>query len=115
MAAITKVKEVNLEHGYPTADVAVRNMVDHLGTCKWQGVRSVVLIHGYGSSGVGGSIKMAVQRKLKEPSMVGLIRMTCPGEDWMDRKKIMLNSCPGLKDYESRISGNYGVTVVILK
>ncbi len=113
--AVTKVKEVNLERGYPTADMAVRNMVDHLGTCKRQGVRSLVLVHGYGSSGTGGKIKTAVHRKLKEPSMAGLVRMICPGEDWMNRKSAMLNSCPGLQDYESRISGNYGVTVVLLK
>lgn len=113
--AVIKVKEVNLERGYPTADMAVRNMVDHLGTCKRQGIRSVVLVHGYGSSGTGGKIKTAVRRKLKEPSMAGLVRMTCPGEDWMNSKGPMLNSCPGLKDYESRISGNYGVTVVVLK
>ncbi|MFA5636598.1 MAG: Smr/MutS family protein, partial [Anaerovoracaceae bacterium] len=70
--AVIKVKEVNLERGYPTADMAVRNMVDHLGTCKRQGIRSVVLVHGYGSSGTGGKIKTAVRRKLKEPSMAGL-------------------------------------------
>ncbi len=114
MAAI-KVKEVNLEQGYPTADIAVRTMIDQLGTCKRQGIRSVVLIHGYGSSGAGGKIKSAVQKKLVEPSMAGLIRRACPGEDWVNCKSIMLNACPGLRDYESRISGNYGVTVIILK
>jgi hypothetical protein len=114
MAAI-KVREVNLEYGYPTADMAVRNMVDQLGSCKRQGIRSVILIHGYGSSGTGGKIKKAVNQKLRDPSLVGLVRMTCPGEQWMDKKRTMLNACPGLKDYESRISGNYGVTVVVLK
>ncbi len=113
--AASKVMEVNLERGYPTADTAVRNMVNRLTTCKMQGVRSVVLVHGYGSSGSGGKIKAAVSRKLKEPSLSGIVRMTCPGEQWMDRKRMMLDACPGLRDYESRIAGNYGVTVVLLK
>ena len=113
--AATKVKEINLEHGYPTADIAVRNMINQLGTCKRQGVRAVVLIHGYGSSGTGGKIKKAVSEKLREPSMSGIVRMICSGEQWPDCKRSVLNSCPRLKDYESRISGNYGVTVVLLK
>ncbi|MDI9494180.1 MAG: Smr/MutS family protein [Bacillota bacterium] len=113
--AVIKVKEVNLEYGYPTAEIAVRNMVDQLMSCKRQGMRAVILIHGYGSSGTGGKIKQAVSQKLRDPSMVGIVRTTCPGERWVEKKRTMLNACPGLRDYESRISGNYGVTVVLLK
>jgi hypothetical protein len=63
--AVIKVKEVNLEYGYPTAEIAVRNMVDQLMSCKRQGMRAVILIHGYGSSGTGGKIKRReIRRKI---------------------------------------------------
>jgi len=110
-----KIKEINLEYGSPTVDAAVRNMVSRLGTCKAQGCKAVILIHGYGSSGVGGGIKAAVRSKLKESSMSGIVRQSCGGEHWFERKKELLAVCPSLKEYQRRIDGNQGVTVVVLK
>lgn len=110
-----KVKEVNLERGSPTTDVAVRNMVNQLSTCKAQGYRAVVLIHGYGSTGVGGAIKVSVRGKLREASLSGIVRGYCGGEDWINRKSEMITVCSQLKDFHSRIDGNRGVTVVLLK
>ena len=110
-----KVKEVNLERGYPTVDMAIRDMISQMGTHKRQGYRAVILIHGYGSTGIGGKIKSAVKLKLREPSLSGIVRKTCGGEDWLIHKKEMLSICNQLRDFEIRISGNPGVTVVILK
>lgn len=110
-----KVREVNLERGLPTVDAALREMVNQLSTCKGQGYKAVILIHGYGSSGTGGGIKAAVRSRLRDRSLSGLVRLTCGGEEWMDRKREMTDVCGGLKDFESRVSGNPGVTVVVLK
>ncbi len=113
--SMAKVKEINLEYGCPTVDLAVRNMVSQLGTCKRQGYRAVILIHGYGSSGVGGTIKTAVRSKLKESSLSGIVRTCCDGEHWFEKKKELLRICQPLSDYQRKIDGNQGVTVVILK
>lgn len=110
-----KVKEINLESGRPLADDAVRNMVNQLGTCKRQGYKAVILVHGYGSSGTGGAIKAAVRSKLQERSLSGIVRAYCGGEHWLARKKELLGMCSSLSDYQRRIDGNSGVTVVILK
>lgn len=110
-----KVREVNLERGFPTVDIALRDMVDQLGTVKRQGMKAVILVHGYGSSGQGGKIKIAVKGKLKESSLSGLVRESCGGEDWIDKKKQFIDYCPQLRDFESRIKGNLGVTVVLIK
>lgn len=114
MGAI-KVKEINLERGYPTAELAIREMINHLGTYKRQGYRALVFIHGYGSTGSGGKIKMAVKSKLKDSSLRGIVQDFCGGEHWMDRKKEMLAHCEQLRQFEPDISGNFGVTVVLLK
>jgi hypothetical protein len=90
-------------------------MVSQLGTCKGQGCKAVILVHGYGSSGVGGGIKTAVKSKLRESSLSGIVRSQCGGESWYERKKELLALCPALTDYQRKIDGNYGVTVVILK
>jgi hypothetical protein len=110
-----KVKEVNLEYGSPSADTAVKNMVSQLSTCKGLGCKAVILVHGYGSSGVGGGIRTAVRSKLREASLSGVVRTICGGEDWYQRKKELLELCPALSGYQRRIDGNQGVTIVVLK
>ncbi|MDD3169217.1 MAG: hypothetical protein PHC91_07135 [Eubacteriales bacterium] len=112
---MAKIKEINLEYGSPTVDAAVRNMVSQLGTCKGRGYKAVLLVHGYGSSGIGGGIKTAVRSKLRESSMSGIVRSSCGGEHWFQKKKELIGLCQSLTDYQRKIDGNQGVTVVILK
>ncbi len=110
-----KVVLANIELGYPSAENALKDMVNRLSTCKGQGIRAVIFVHGYGSSGPGGKIKTAVRRKLKDPSLKGLVRGHCGGEEWTVKKKEMLDICSRLKNFEQQIAGNPGVTVVVLK
>lgn len=110
-----KVCSVNLEKGLPTVDEAVRDMVNKLGTYKRMGYRSLILIHGWGSSGVGGGIRNGVRKKLDERSLSGLVHRHCGGEEWHTYKKEFVDYCNQLKQYEQEIAGNPGVTVVLLK
>lgn len=110
-----KVKEINLERGNPTVEVALKNLVNGLSTAKRAGYKAAILIHGYGSSGNGGAIKVAVKIKLKEPMFTGMIRSFIAGEDWTDRKKEFLDGCSQLRDFDKYIEGNRGVTVVLFK
>jgi len=114
MGAI-KVKEVNIERGSPSVAQAISKMVNELATAKGGGYKSVILIHGYGSSGTGGAIKPAVINKLKEPMLAGLIKNYVNGANWDQRKEEFIDECPQLKEYQSRIQQNPGVTVIILK
>lgn len=110
-----KVKEINLERGNPTVDTALRNLVNQLSTAKGAGYKAVIIIHGYGSSGVGGAIKPAVQMRLKERSLSGIVRDSVKGEDWLNRKKEFIEICPQLRDFSSYVDGNRGLTVVLIK
>lgn len=110
-----KVIEVNLEYGRPTVEQAIQNLKNMLTTYRSQGYKAAILIHGYGSTGVGGSIKPAVIRCLGENSMRGIVRAFASGEAWYTKKREFLGMCKGLENYERRISSNEGVTVVILK
>ena len=110
-----KVKEVNIERGNPTTDAAIRKLINELSTAKGAGYKAMVLVHGYGSSGVGGAIKVAVRSKLKERSLSGIVRDFVPGEDWMNRKREFLDICPQLRSFSTYVEGNRGLTVILLK
>jgi hypothetical protein len=110
-----KVAEVNLEYNMPTVQVALQRMKNSLTTYRNQGCKVVILIHGYGASGVGGSIKTAVKACLGENSMRGIVKAYVGGEQWLDKKREMLAMCKVLENYERKISNNEGVTVVVLR
>ena len=115
MPSAVKVKEINLERGSPTVDVALRNMINELSTAKRMGCKAVILVHGYGSSGTGGVIKIAVKEKLKERSLSGVVRDFVGGEDWLNRKGEFMEICTQLKDFSTYVDGNRGLTVILLK
>ncbi len=110
-----KIKEINLERGNPTVDVALRNLVNELSTAKMAGYKAAILIHGYGSTGSGGAIRSAVKIKLKEPMFAGMIRNCIGGENWAEKKKEFIEGCSQLRDFNNYIEGNRGITVVLFK
>lgn len=110
-----KVAQLNLEYGSPTVAFALQNMKNALTTYKGQGYKAVIVIHGYGSTGVGGGIKVAVRKCLGENQMCGIVRMFVGGEDWVSNKRAVLDVCNFLKSHERNIDGNGGLTVVVLR
>ena len=58
-----KVIELNIEYNNPTVSSALQKLKNSLATYKRQGTKAVIVIHGYGSTGVGGSIKTAVRSR----------------------------------------------------
>lgn len=111
-----KVATINLEDGYPTVEEAIKKMTNSLTSSRQQGCKAILLVHGYGSTGKGGLIRIAVRKKLKENSLCGLVRAVCPGEEWYIKKKQMMDIYPRLKECERDIIlGSRGVTVVLLR
>ena len=110
-----KVAQVNLEYGSPTVAEALQKMKNALTTFKGQGYKAVIIIHGYGSTGVGGAIKAAVRKCLGESAMRGIVRMFVGGEDWTNNKRTAIAFCKMLENYERDICSNFGVTVVVLR
>lgn len=112
---MVKVKEINLERGYPTVPQAMRNLVNDLTTAQRSGCKAAVIVHGYGSTGTGGAIKVATKSKLKEPLLRGVIKEAIADEDWYSKKKVFIDYCPQLRDFSRYIDGNRGITVVLLR
>ena len=112
---MSKVCTVNLEQGHPTVEEARLRLKNALATAKMSGKRAAIVVHGYGSTGTGGAIKASIPRTLGDPALVGLVRDFVPGEAWETRKAPFLAACPELRAQTRSISGNQGITVVLLR
>ncbi len=108
------IKTLNLELGNPTTLEAIQKLKNSLSTYKRQGCKAVIVIHGYGASGVGGSIKTAVRTCLRDSAMKGIVRMPVAGEDWINKKREAISLCGALAGKDREIE-NQGVTVVVLQ
>lgn len=109
---------INIEQGRPRAESAVMKLKLELATLRRVGVRTVKIIHGYGSSGTGGAIRQSVRQFLREQLQSGLIKAYCEGENFgpfenSGRKMVELD--PGLRQDPDWGRQNDGVTLVLLR
>jgi hypothetical protein len=75
------------------------------------------IIHGYGSTGAGGDIRMAVQSRLQQLVADGRIRGCIFGEDWSTSDEVawrLIGQQPELKADKDLGRRNRGITVVLL-
>jgi hypothetical protein len=105
---------VNLESGRPVVADALGKLERRIETARRQGVKVLKVIHGYGSSGTGGSLRDAVRRALPELERQGLVRGHVAGENFTKQSAI-LKQFPRLKDDADLGRGNRGITLVILR
>lgn len=75
------------------------------------------IVHGYGSTGAGGDIRIAVQRRLHELREGGQIRGSIFGENWSKTDEAtwrLLQTQPALKSDPDLGRRNQGITIVLL-
>ncbi len=111
------IRTANLEAGMPTVHEALTRLDQELAAARRANSRMVKLIHGYGSSGAGGDIRVAVQRRLVELSQNGQIRSCIFGENWSisdEQTWKMLQAQPQLKEDRDLGRKNLGITIVVL-
>ena len=108
---------VDLEQGMPSTDVALKRLSDELITAKAHRVKVVKIIHGYGSSGVGGKIRTAIHKELDNKKKKGQIKAWVPGEKWeifsMEAIKI-LDAGEELRNDRDLGQYNAGISMVLL-
>ena len=106
----------NVKADLPTVELALANIEIEIEMCKSEGVRMLKVIHGYGSSGVGGEIKHALNNWLKIKKRQGLFLDYVKGEELATSKKQkkFKEICPELMgDFELYFS-NPGVTLIFI-
>jgi hypothetical protein len=111
------MKTVNLKDGMPLVHQALMQMDRELAVARAYGCDFVKLIHGYGSTGAGGEIRIAVQKRLREMSERGQIRGFIFGENWAksdEQAWRIVSSRQELKLDRDLGKGNRGITIVEL-
>ena len=112
-----RVRIINLEEGFPTRDQAYQKLEGALARARKDGIAVLKLIHGYGSTGTGGEIRIGVQKRLREMSERGEIRRFIFGENWGksdEQAWKIVTTQPELKQDRDLGKGNRGITIVEL-
>lgn len=115
--AKTLLRTVNLEEGMPTRHTAVLRLHAELRGARAAGCSLVKVIHGYGSSGTGGVLRVAVGSELRQMKERGEIRAFIYGDDFRisdETTWAAIKKYPELKADRDLGRGNRGLTVVWL-
>jgi len=109
-------KSINLEAGRPVVKVALNRLNEIIEDSVRNNVNVLTLIHGYGSSGKGGAIRLECRKTLDFLKSKGLISAYIAGEDFNKRSglvKSLLQRYPQLVMDKHLNRGNRGITLVI--
>lgn len=101
----------------PQVQEALQRLDRELTLARKEKAGLVKVIHGYGSSGLGGDIRIAVQKRLQELAQSGQIRACIFGEDWSksdDMTWRLLQVHSELKDDADLGRRNQGITIVVV-
>jgi hypothetical protein len=111
------MKTVNLKSDMPLVREALQRLDRELALALQEKAKLLKLVHGYGSTGAGGDIRIAVQKRLLQMSENGQIRACIFGENWSksdDATWKLLQSQPELKSDSDLGRRNRGITIVLL-
>lgn len=111
------IKIVNLEDGFPTVERARALLNGELSAARASGVKILKIIHGYGSSGVGGDLRIGLQATLRQMVDRREIHACIYGENWRKADEnawALLKQLPELKEDRDLGRANRGITLVVL-
>src|ERR1700721_4159958 len=97
----------------PQVQEALARVEGEFAAARQQGEFLLKLIHGYGSTGVGGDIRIAMQKRLRELADNGEIRSCIFGESWSKSEEEtwrLLQSHPALKSDCGLARVKHGIT-----
>jgi hypothetical protein len=101
----------------PEVPEALHRLDRELAVARQTKLTLLKLIHGYGSTGAGGDIRIAVQKRLVEMVQSAQIRGCIFGENWSKSDETtwkLLQSNNDLKNDPDLGRGNRGITIVII-
>jgi len=101
----------------PSVEQARARLQTELQSARQSGLKVLKLIHGYGSSGVGGDLRIALQSMLRQMAQRHEICDCIYGENWRTSDEPsweLLKRMPELKSDSDLGKGNKGMTIVVL-
>jgi hypothetical protein len=110
-----RVMEVNIKAGMPSLGAAKERLIARIAEAQRSGTAVLKVIHGYGSNGVGGKLRVALRNTLATLASEGRLRRIVHGENW----DIFDETTQGLLGDYAELSGdedlgqhNAGITIV---
>ena len=101
----------------PLVREALQRLDRELSLARQENTKLMKIVHGYGSTGEGGDIRIAVQKRLVEMTQSGQIRGCVFGENWSKSDETtleLLQAYAELKSDSDLGRRNRGVTIVLL-
>jgi hypothetical protein len=101
----------------PSVQEALQRLEREIAMARQQKHSLLKVVHGYGSTGAGGDIRIAVQRRLHDLAEGGQIRDCIFGEDWSKSEEgtwRLLQAQSELKSDPDLGRRNQGITIVLL-
>ena len=115
---MSTIRTFNVEAGFPTLDDARRVVIAGIKQAKREGVKVLKVIHGYGSSGKGGTLCIGLRKSFGLRKKEGVIKDFIAGEDFsiFDETTLeLLEAVPELRGDPDLGATNEGVTIIWLK
>ncbi len=111
------LREVNIKYDMPTADQAVKRTTFEIENARRQGIKCVKIIHGYGSHGTGGKIRVEVRAYLERMKRQKRISDYIPGERFSifdEATRAAFTKCDDLRRDSDLDRTNNGVTIIVI-
>ncbi len=111
------LKTVNLKAGMPSLEEARLRLAQAISQGHTEGCVAMKIVHGYGSSGVGGNLRTGLRSSLRKRRKKGEIRGFVTGEKWSvfeEQCRQILDQCQQLRRDPDLDRFNEGITIVIL-
>ena len=110
-------KTLNLKKYMPTVDQALKMIEIEIEIARKEGIKVLKIIHGYGSSGVGGEIRKALPVWAKISIKKKIFSYFMRGEEWLsesDKKKQIKEICPEIIGDIDLFHSNPGISLIVI-
>ncbi|MDD3051224.1 MAG: Smr/MutS family protein [Candidatus Cloacimonetes bacterium] len=108
----------NIKSDMPSADEANFRLKTKLQSFRKQGIRFVKIIHGYGSSGIGGELRFSLRESLKKMKKNRIIDFFVTGENFRsgdNECRTLTHLYPALLQDSDYNNNNKGITIIVLR
>ena len=112
-----KLITIDIKSEKQTVNEAIAQFLVEVEAYKKGGYKVMKVIHGYGSHGVGGAIRLAFLKKCQDLKNRKIIEDFTCCDKWTDKnavKKIAINYCPDLLADSELYHINSGCSIIIL-
>ncbi len=110
-----RIELVNLEHGFPNAEEARTRLATEIDVARKKGVGLLKIVHGYGSTGKGGTLRKSLRTMLLRMQNEGKIGRVIFGESWDlfdEPSRNLMDRYPLIRGDRDLGRGNAGITIV---